>query len=68
MRSREVQALLAKGEIKQVVQAVLPIWIGYLPLGMACGILSQKAGLTPVEILVMSLAVFVSVLSGIVTP
>lgn len=58
MRSREVQALLAKGEIKQVVQAVLPIWIGYLPLGMACGILSQKAGLTPVEILVMSLAVF----------
>lgn len=59
MQSREVQAvLLRKSEIKQVVQAVLPIWIGYLPLGMACGILSQKAGLSPVEILVMSLMVF----------
>ncbi len=50
--------VLSKSEIRQVIQAVLPIWIGYLPLGMACGILSQKAGLTPLEIFGMSVLVF----------
>ena len=43
---------------KEVVQAVWPIWLGYLPLGMAGGILSQKVGLTPLEIALMSLLVF----------
>lgn len=36
----------------------IPICIGYVPLGIACGILSQKAGLSPLEIGVLSLFVF----------
>jgi 4-azaleucine resistance transporter AzlC len=35
-----------------------PICLGYLPIGMAFGILAQKAGLTPLEIGLMSLLVF----------
>ncbi|MGL6015660.1 MAG: AzlC family ABC transporter permease [Selenomonadaceae bacterium] len=40
------------------MQAVWPIWLGYLPLGFAGGVLSQKVGLTPAEIGVMSVLVF----------
>ncbi|MGG7176425.1 AzlC family ABC transporter permease [Clostridium paraputrificum] len=36
----------------------IPICIGYIPLGIACGILSQKAGLSPLEIGALSLFVF----------
>jgi 4-azaleucine resistance transporter AzlC len=43
---------------REVVRAVWPIWLGYLPLGFAGGVLSQKVGLTPLEIGVMSLLVF----------
>ncbi len=43
---------------KAVVKAVWPIWLGYLPLGFAGGVLSQKVGLTPFEVGVMSLLVF----------
>ena len=43
---------------KEVMQAVWPIWLGYLPLGFAGGVLSQKVGLTPAEIGVMSVLVF----------
>lgn len=39
-------------------KASLPICIGYIPLGIACGILSQKAGLSPFEIGILSLFVF----------
>ncbi|MFO8083600.1 MAG: AzlC family ABC transporter permease [Desulfobacterales bacterium] len=35
-----------------------PICLGYLPIGMAFGVLAQKAGLTPLEIGLMSLIVF----------
>ncbi|GAB6904720.1 AzlC family ABC transporter permease [Desulfosarcina cetonica] len=35
-----------------------PICLGYLPIGMAFGVLAQKAGLTPVQIGLMSLLVF----------
>lgn len=40
------------------MQAVWPIWLGYLPLGFAGGVLAQKVGLTPWETGVMSLLVF----------
>lgn len=43
---------------REVIEAVMPIWLGYLPLGMAGGVLSQKVGLTPLEIGFMSLIVF----------
>ena len=43
---------------KTVVKAVWPIWLGYLPLGFAGGVLSQKVGLTPLEVGLMSLLVF----------
>jgi len=35
-----------------------PICLGYLPIGLAFGVLAQKAGLNPVEIGLMSLIVF----------
>ena len=35
-----------------------PICLGYIPIGMAFGILAQKAGLTPFEIGLMSMIVF----------
>ncbi len=35
-----------------------PICLGYIPIGMAFGVLAQKAGLTPVEIGLMSMIVF----------
>jgi 4-azaleucine resistance transporter AzlC len=35
-----------------------PICLGYIPIGMAFGVLAQKAGLTPLEIGLMSLIVF----------
>ncbi len=35
-----------------------PICLGYAPIGLAFGVLAQKAGLTPVEIGLMSLIVF----------
>jgi len=43
---------------KTVMKAVWPIWLGYLPLGFAGGILSQKVGLSPIEIGIMSVLVF----------
>jgi 4-azaleucine resistance transporter AzlC len=39
-------------------KAAWPICIGYFPIGLAFGVLAQKAGLHPVEIGLMSLLVF----------
>lgn len=36
---------------RRVLQKLIPIAIGYLALGIACGILAQQAGLTPLEAL-----------------
>ena len=35
-----------------------PICLGYFPIGLAFGVLAQKAGLHPLEIGIMSLLVF----------
>lgn len=43
---------------KAVFRAVWPIWLGYLPLGFAGGVLAQKVGLTPFETGLMSFLVF----------
>jgi len=58
--------------MKQGLKAGWPICLGYFPIGLAFGVLAQKAGLHPVEIGLMSLLVFagssqfvaVSMLSG----
>jgi 4-azaleucine resistance transporter AzlC len=58
--------------MKDGVAAAWPICLGYAPIGLAFGVLAQKAGLTPAEIGLMSLLVFagssqfiaVSMLSG----
>lgn len=40
------------------LSAVWPVCFGYIPLGLAMGVLGDKAGLSPVQVLVMSLCVF----------
>jgi 4-azaleucine resistance transporter AzlC len=57
---------------KEGIKAGWPICLGYFPIGLAFGVLSQQAGLHPAEIGLMSLLVFagssqfiaVSMLSG----
>ncbi len=45
-------------EFREGARAALPIVLGYLPVGMAFGILARNAGLTPFEIGLMSLLVY----------
>jgi len=47
-----------KRGIEESFSAAIPICLGYLPLGFACGVLAQKAGLSIFEIAGMSLIVF----------
>jgi len=46
------------GRFRDGAKAALPIVLGYLPVGMAFGILAQKAGLTTFEAGSMSLLVY----------
>lgn len=43
---------------RKVIQKLLPIAIGYLALGIACGILAQQSGLTTFQAFAMSVLVF----------
>lgn len=45
-------------QFKAGAKATLPIVLGYLPVGMAFGILARKAGLTTFEVGLMSLLVY----------
>lgn len=47
-----------KNFILQGFMAVWPICLGYIPLGIAMGVLGQKAMLSPLQVLAMSLMVF----------
>ena len=47
-----------KKAIRQGLWAAWPICIGYIPIGLALGLLAQKAGLSPLEIALMSVFVF----------
>ena len=38
---------------KKVIQRAMPIYIGYLFLGLACGILGQQAHIAPIEAFIM---------------
>ncbi len=44
--------------LKEGLHAGWPICLGYLPIGMAFGVLAQKAGLTPFQVGLMSIMVF----------
>jgi 4-azaleucine resistance transporter AzlC len=48
----------AKAAIVQGMTAAWPICLGYIPIGLAFGVLAQKAGLSPLEIGLMSVFVF----------
>ena len=45
-------------QFKEGAKAALPIVLGYLPVGMAFGVLARKAGLTTFEVGLMSLLVY----------
>ena len=47
-----------KGKLTQGAAAAWPICLGYMPIGLAFGVLAQKAGLTPLQVGLMSLCVF----------
>lgn len=53
MDRERMPSVLADGLI-----AAWPIFLGYVPIGMAFGVLAQKAGISLVEILLMSVIVF----------
>jgi len=44
--------------LKQGVRAAWPICLGYIPIGLAFGVLAQKAGMSWISIAVMSVIVF----------
>lgn len=51
----EVNGLFGIKINKRVLQKISPIALGYLVLGLACGMLGQKAAITPLEMLTMSI-------------
>lgn len=44
--------------LKQGIAAAWPVCLGYVPIGLAFGVIAQKAGLQPYQIGLMSLVVF----------
>jgi len=44
--------------LKEGIAGGWPICLGYFPIGIAFGVIAQKAGFTPVEVAFMSLVVF----------
>ena len=44
--------------VRDGIRAAWPICLGYVPIGLAFGVLAQKAGLTPLAVGVMSALVF----------
>jgi 4-azaleucine resistance transporter AzlC len=50
--------LKVRSDITAGLKVSWPISLGYVPLGLACGVVAQQAGLHPLEIGFMSLIVF----------
>ncbi|MFH0914325.1 MAG: AzlC family ABC transporter permease, partial [Chloroflexota bacterium] len=48
----------SRSPLMQGMTAALPICLGYIPVGIAFGVLAQKAGLSPLEIGLMSILVY----------
>ena len=53
-----MQRSLSSSALRRGLAAAWPICLGYLPIGMALGVLGQKAGLHPLAIGFMSVIVF----------
>jgi 4-azaleucine resistance transporter AzlC len=53
MKNRHINMSVLQG-----LSAAWPICLGYIPIGIAFGVLAQKAGLYPIEIMLMSVLVF----------
>jgi 4-azaleucine resistance transporter AzlC len=49
---------LSRAFILQGLSAALPIWVGYAAVGIPFGVLARQAGLSPVQIALMSIIVF----------
>lgn len=59
IQEEEIQVSPAeKSSLVQGLLAIWPICVGYIPLGLAMGVLGEKAGLSPVQVCFMSLCVF----------
>jgi 4-azaleucine resistance transporter AzlC len=54
LRARRVRGVV----LRDGFSAAWPICLGYFPIGMALGVLARQAGLTPLDIGLMSLLVF----------
>jgi 4-azaleucine resistance transporter AzlC len=54
----EFEPLMDNHQTKEGMKAALPIVLGYLPVGVAFGVLARKAGLTPLETGLMSFLVY----------
>ncbi len=46
------------GQFREGVKDALPVVLGYLPVGIAFGLLARNAGVTPSEVGLMSLLVY----------
>lgn len=57
-KENRLQDFDLKGSITEALFAIWPICLGYIPLGLAMGVLGQKAGLYPFQVTFMSLCVF----------
>jgi 4-azaleucine resistance transporter AzlC len=49
---------LSRAFLLQGLTAALPIWIGYAAVGIPFGVLARQAGLSPIQIALMSIIVF----------
>jgi 4-azaleucine resistance transporter AzlC len=49
---------LSRAFILQGLTAALPIWVGYAAVGIPFGVLARQAGLSPIQIALMSIIVF----------
>ncbi|MDR3053561.1 MAG: AzlC family ABC transporter permease [Coriobacteriales bacterium] len=56
MKSRErLLVALARHELRTAAAAALPICLGYIALGLPCGLLGIKAGMSLLQVIVLSL-------------
>ncbi len=58
MTLKERSGKRTAGCLREGTRAAWPICLGYVPIGLAFGVLAQKAGLHPLEVALMSLLVF----------
>lgn len=58
MSGRHYVPQAPRGALIDGARAALPICMGYLPIGLAFGVLSQKAGFAPWQVAAMSVLVF----------